>query len=498
MATQIVMPQLGESVAEGVIGKWLKQEGDSIAKDEPIVEVVTDKVNAEIPSPVAGVLQRISASEGETVAVGQEIAIIADRGETVAAPQQSYDAAGEPSSAGALSGTSAPATPSSPSEASASVPSAVQAPPQSFADSGQASAFEPSNGIQGNGASRAVRSSPLVQRLAAEHNVDLSRVPGTGIGGRVSKKDILQFIHGSRPSAPQPAPAAPQQVAVPEVSPAQPAPAPAVPPAPPAPSPVPVIETSPLSPVSPAPSGPAPQPVREIRADEEAVPISPVRRMIADHMAKSKFTQPHATSMIEVDMTPVVQYRDANKAQWQQQEGVSLSFMAFVAKATVEALKQYPLVNSEWADDKIILKKSINLGLAVAAQDGLIVPYIKHADRLSLAGLAHAVSDLTVRARNGKLTPDDVSGGTFTLNNTGAIGSVWSVSIINYPQAGILSADAIVKRVRVMPDDSIAIRHMMNLCMSFDHRILDGATVADFLQFIRRRLEGWSAETSLY
>ena len=226
--------------------------------------------------------------------------------------------------------------------------------------------------------------------------------------------------------------------------------------------------------------------------------MSPVRRMIADHMVKSKFSQPHATSMIEVDMTPVVQYRDANKAQWQQQEGVSLSFMAFVAKATIEALKQYPLVNSEWAGDKIILKKSINLGLAVAAQDGLIVPNIKHADRLSLAGLAHAVSDLTVRARNGKLTPDDVSGGTFTLNNTGAIGSVWSVSIINFPQAGILSADAIVKRVRVMPDDSIAIRHMMNLCMSFDHRTLDGATVADFLQFIRRRLEGWSPETSLY
>ncbi len=497
MATQIVMPQLGESVAEGVIGKWLKQEGDSIAKDEPIVEVVTDKVNAEIPSPVAGVLQKISASEGETVAVGQEIAVIGNQGETAASHEEPRDAGATPAS-----GAAAQPTQESPAQHSASAPSAVQEAPQSITPSSQASTFESSNGDQGNGAGRVVRSSPLVQRLAAEHNVDLSRVPGTGIGGRVSKKDILQFIQSSQSRAPSPAFSPPTATPTPAGSPepetlsATAAPDRTVQPA----SPAPAASTAPEAAQPRAVPVPAqaPQAARELRPDEEAVPVSAVRRMIADHMVKSKFTQPHATSMIEIDMTPVVQYRESNKGQWQQQEGVSLSFMAFVAKATVEGLKQYPLVNSEWAGDAIILKKSINLGLAVAAQDGLIVPNIKHADRLSLAGLAHAVSDLTVRARNGKLTPDDVSGGTFTLNNTGAIGSVWSVSIINYPQAGILSADAIVKRVRVMPDDSIAIRHMMNLCMSFDHRILDGATVADFLQFIRRRLEGWSPETSLY
>ncbi len=467
MATQIVMPQLGESVAEGVIGKWLKQQGDQIAKDEPIVEVVTDKVNAEIPSPVAGTLQKISAEEGATVAVGEEIAVIGD--------------AGEVSGAGAATSATPATSRGSGSQPTQGSPAATAAPTQ--APSGGGAAPAPASPQAGtavlngeaegpDGARRVVRSSPLVQRLAAEHNVDLSQVRGTGIGGRVSKKDILQFIETSR-SGPATAPA---------TAPSAAPPAPQI--APPSPAPAPAAQTA--SPVS-APSG----------METEIVPVSPVRRMIAEHMVKSKYTLPHATSMIEVDMTPVVQYREANKARWQQQEGISLSFMAFVSMATVEALKQYPLVNSEWGGDKIIVKKTINLGLAVAAADGLIVPNIKNADRLSLGGLAHAINDLTQRARNRKLTPDDVSGGTFTLNNTGAIGSVWSVSIINYPQAGILSADAIVKRVRVMADDSIAIRHIMNLCMSFDHRTLDGATVADFLQFIRRRLENWPSDCPL-
>lgn len=488
MATQIVMPQLGESVAEGVIGKWLKQEGDPIGKDEPIVEVVTDKVNAEIPSPVAGTLQKISAQEGATVTVGEEIAVIGEPGEADASSVSTGQSVAQvqAEAAGAESGveTGAQGTPGTTeppaiSRDSAGAEATNAAPSYQSGQAGTAVLTGQQEGP--DGARRAVRSSPLVQRLAAEHNVDLSLVPGTGIGGRVSKKDILNFIEqGGEAATAGPPTAAEAPTTAPTARPAPTPPPTAIPPR------------------ATASQPPPPQPARASGENEEVIPISPVRRMIAEHMVKSKYTLPHATSMIEIDMTPVVQYREAHKAQWQQQEGISLSFMAFVAQATIEALKQYPLVNSEWSDDGIILKKYINLGLAVAAQEGLIVPNIKNADRLSLGGMAHAVNDLTVRARNRRLTPDDVAGGTFTLNNTGAIGSVWSVSIINYPQAGILSADAIVKRVRVMPDDSIAIRHMMNLCMSFDHRTLDGATVSGFLQHIRNRLETWPADAPLY
>jgi pyruvate/2-oxoglutarate dehydrogenase complex dihydrolipoamide acyltransferase (E2) component len=463
MATKIVMPQLGESVAEGIIGKWLKQEGDAIGKDDPIVEVVTDKVNAEIPSPVAGTLIRISAAEGETVAIGQEIALIGDEGESTDSSDSSGQSEVQAQAGAAESGVETPRTSSPAPEPTSSSQSAAMG----MGSSATAVLMPTDEG--GNGASRrVVRSSPLVQRLAAEHNVDITQVEGTGIGGRVSKRDILQFIEGRTGSS--------------AIAPSMPAIAPSV---------------SAPPPPQPAPKPAAPSPAQPAGPNEEYVPISPVRRMIAEHMARSKFTIPHATSMIEVDMTPVVQYREAHKGAWQRDNGFSLSFMAFVAMATVESLRRHPLVNSEWGEDKIVVKKNINLGLAVAAANGLIVPSIKNADRLSLGGLAHAINDLTVRARAGKLTPDDVSGGTFTLNNTGAIGSVWSVSIINYPQAGILSADSIVKRVRVMPDDSIAIRHVMNLCMSFDHRTLDGQQISDFMQFIRKRLEAWPADCPL-
>lgn len=493
MSTQIVMPQLGESVAEGIIGKWLKQEGDAIAKDEPIVEVVTDKVNAEIPSPVAGVLTKISAPEGAAVEVGQEIAVIGDSSDTSPAGNgtDSTESTAAPTESPSGAGTAAVASSVPPA---ASTHSAI-ASAGAAAAAGTASFTPRDDGP--NGLRRVVRSSPLVQRLAAEHNVDISQIQGTGIGGRVSKKDIMQAIErsaGALPAAGGSVSAAPAiQTPAPPSLPPPPA-APASPRASAPPTPARQADASaPAAPPRPTPVPPA----RPAGPDEEYLPVSPIRRMIAEHMVKSKFTLPHATSMIEVDMTPVVQYRDANKAAWTEAQGISLSFMSFVALATVEALRQYPLVNSEWADDKIILKRNVNLGLAVAAQNGLIVPNIKNADRLSLGGLAHAINEVTVRARNGKLTPGDVSGGTFTLNNTGAIGSIWSVSIINYPQAGILSADAIVKRVRVMADDSIAIRHMMNLCMSFDHRTLDGATVSDFMQFIRRRLETWRADSPL-
>jgi 2-oxoisovalerate dehydrogenase E2 component (dihydrolipoyl transacylase) len=517
MATQIVMPQLGESVAEGIIGKWLKQEGDTVAKDEPIVEIVTDKVNAEIPSPVAGVLQKISAPEGTTVAVGQEIAVIAEPGDVQTPVQTSQaEAPAQPTSATtspsanqpghsavgeARQGLAVAVTPSlegvqasTPTGKAVTPTSSITGEVRPVAPTAQKGGKTDTNGSLAQGGSsspwplRSVRTSPLVQRLAAEHNIDLTRVPGTGIGGRVSKKDILQYIAQMQE---QQQVATVQQVPTTE-APTTTAPAPAMPPRPsPAPPPTGIVREQPQEPSIAVTA-------RPLGTDEEAIPVSPVRRLIAEHMVKSKYTLPHATTMIEVDMTPVVQYREAHKAQWQEREGISLSYLAFIAKAVVEALKEYPIVNSEWGGDKIIIKKNINLGIAVAAPDGLIVPIIKNADRLSVAGLAHAIHDLTTRARNRQLSPDDVAGGTFTLNNTGALGSIWSVSIINYPQAGILSADAIVKRVCVMPGDSIAIRHIMNLSMSFDHRTLDGATVAEFMQFIRRRLENWPTDAPLY
>jgi 2-oxoisovalerate dehydrogenase E2 component (dihydrolipoyl transacylase) len=306
-----------------------------------------------------------------------------------------------------------------------------------------------------------VRSSPLVRRLAEEHGISLAEVTGTGIGGRVSKGDILQFIE-SRSSAPATMPA-----------PAAPIPAPAA----------------------------APQPARELSATEERVPLSPIRKLIAERMTLSKTTIPHAVTIVEVDMTNVVRFREARKDEFRQRDGVALSYVAFVIKATVDALKEYPEVNSEWGGDHIVVKREININVAVDAPDGLTTPVIHGADGQSLAGLSRAINDLAVRARGKKLTMRDMQGGTFTVNNTGALGSVWSMSIIPPPQCGILAAAAIVKRpvvVEVDGQDVFVARHMMNLTFSFDHRILDGGYAAGFVGAVKAKLEGWSAEYPLY
>lgn len=438
MATRIVMPQLGESVTEGIVSRWLKREGEWVERDESLVEVMTDKVNAEIPSPVAGVLLKISVPEGTKVAVGEELATIdetARAGEQTAAP-----------------GGAAVAREFVAAELIASTAASSRAG-SAFATTTEEPAAESPG-----------RYSPLVRRLAREHGVDLSRVQGTGIGGRVTKDDVLDYVnrqHGPTPTeAAAPAPPRPEAAA----------------PAPPKPT--------------PAAQPPALQ-------AEEIITPSPMRLTIAEHMLRSKQTAPHAWTHVEVDMTPLVRWRAQVKEEFERREGVALTYLPFVIKAVVAMLKEMPIMNARWVDNKIVLKKQINVGIAVALDDGLIVPVLRSADQMSIAGLAEATTEITERARAGRLTPADVQGGTFTVNNPGAFGSILSMPIINQGQAAILAMEAIVKRPVVI-DDAIAIRSMMNLGLSFDHRIVDGLTAGRFLQAVKRRLEAYGPGTSLY
>lgn len=461
MPTTIIMPQLGESVAEGVIGKWLKQEGEHIDKDEPIVEVITDKVNAEIPSPVGGTLQKITQPEGATVAVGQEIAIIGEEGDGSADRQES--------SAGASNGQSSDVAPTM------IAPGADSSPVQAEAGGAATATAAPET-------SRAerVRTSPLVKRLAEQYGINLAEVPGTGIGGRVSKQDIMSFIEQKQqgmeaPAEPQPAHFTPGDTFERPAAPAAQGQAP-----------------------RPAPS---PAPARQPGEREELVPVTPLRKMIADRMVLSVSSIPHAVTNHEVDMTNVVRFREGSKAEFQRREGVPLSYVAFVIKATVDALKEHPMVNSEWAGENIILKRDININIAVDAPDGLTTPVIHNADDRSLAGLSKAIYELAMRARDKKLRIEDMQGGTFTVNNTGALGSLDGASIINYPQCGILSAGTIVKRPMVLEQDGqdlIAVRSMMVLSFSFDHRILDGGSATAFVNAVKRTLESWPADYPIY
>ncbi len=459
MAITIELPHVGESVVEGTIGKWLKQPGESIARFEPLVEVVTDKVTMEVPSPVSGSLLRVLAEEGETLPMGAPIAEIetTEQVETPTAPPSPAQPVTAPQSAPvpppASGGTTGyllrDVAPVGPTGGGAGAPEALEA---------QQSAATPPRDM--------ARLSPAVRRLAREHGVDLSQVRGTGMGGRITRDDLLRYIEPSPGSGPRAAPA----------------------PAPPAaPSmPAPIVQDLPPAPAS---DGSAP--------DEEYVPLSPVRRMIAEAMVKSVTEIPHAWSTVEVDVTGVVALRSKVRAAFEEREGVDLTYLPFIIKAVVESLKEHRTLNASWGGDKIILKRRINLGIAVAAPAGLIVPVVHDADRLSIAGLAAAARDLTIRGRQNKLTLEDVQGGTFTLNNTGALGSIVSYPIINHPQAAILTTEAVQKRP-VVRDDAIAIRSMMNLCLSFDHRINDGSESSAFLQAVKSRLEAVSLDTPIY
>ena len=415
MPIEIKMPQLGESVHEGTIGRWLKQPGEAVAKYEPLVEVITDKVNVEMPSPFGGVLQKILVGEGETVVVGTPIAVLEEPGGAAARSQASSPAAAAP----AVS-VAAPA---------AAERTRAPAPPRPRA---------------------ALKLTPLVRRLAEEHQIgvrELEAIAGTGEGGRITKDDVLRYLEtrASGPTAP-PRPAS--------------------------------------GPLPPMPAPPAPADGDQLHR------LSPLRRTIAERMAQSKREIPHAYGIIDVDLTRLVRHREAHKAAWRAREGVNISITAFIIRAATRALRAFPTVNATFTAGGVLYKAAIHFGVGVAVPDGLIVPVIKHADRKAVVDLARELARLSTRAREGKLTLDDVSGGTFTLTNPGVFGSIISMPIINYPQAAILATDAIVRRP-VVVGEGIAVREMIHLGLAFDHRIFDGAVGMQFLTHIKQQLEAF-------
>lgn len=472
MAT-ITMPNLGENVTEGTIGRWLKQPGEAVTQDEPLVEVTTDKVNTEVAAPFAGVLATIVA-EGTTIAVGGSIGTITTADEpasTTPAEQPVPDPAPVTNQAGGEASSPEPAsTPAAPAATTAPAPASV------------ATATVPTTATTATAPGERRRFTPVVVRLAEQHGIgerELHTVAGTGLGGRVNKQDLLAYIDQQGKT--------PQEQT--QTTPDAPAPAASTPAAQPAP------------PVS-APR--APQAAAPIPAAGTTLPLTPMRRAIGEHMVRSLATAPHAWTMIEIDLTPLVRYRNAQKASFQEREGFNLSYVPFIVAATVAALQEYPVLNASLTEAGIVQHRALNIGLAVALpnQQGLIVPVIKGADGLSLVGLARAVQDLASRARANRLTADDLRDGTFTVNNPGTYGSVLSQPIINQPQAAILTMEAIVKRPVVLTDpttgdDTIAIRSLMNMCLSFDHRILDGQTAGLFLNSIRQRLEQVDSSTKI-
>ena len=471
MAQLIELPQVGESVVEGTIGKWLKQPGERVERYDPLVEVITDKVTMEVPSPVTGELLRIIAQEGETVPMGAPIAEVADAAGGPTTPTPATEPSATPANAAPPTPTAYLITDARPvgptggsaveaqvaEAAAATVASPPATPPPAASVAVADTVSTPATVV--DAARGPNRLSPAVRRLAREHNIEVSRIAGTGMGGRITRNDVLRHLETA---------AATPSVAVADAV---------------APPPVPVQ--------------PSPKPVPADAATEQRIPLTPVRRMIAEAMARATSQIPHAWSMIEADLTNLVGLRTRERDAFRQREGVNLTYLPFALKAVAAALKDNPTLNAAWGDDAIILKRRINLGIAVAAPTGLVVPVIHDADRLSIAGLAHAVADLSDRARAGRLRLDDVQGGTFTVNNTGALGSILGGPIINHPQAGILTTEAVQQRAVVI-NDAIAIRWMMNLCLSFDHRINDGVESGAFLQSVKSRLEAMDGDTPIY
>lgn len=453
MATKITMPQLGESVAEGTVGRWLKREGEMVKRDESLVEIITDKVTAELPSPVSGRLVKILVSEDQTVKVGVDIAEIEESGAS--------------GSGGASGRTTASATASATASGGANGSGGAATPQASAAPVANGMANGAANGMANGALAQAVarpvgatataeRVSPLARRMAQEHNIDLNQIQGTGEGGRVRKEDILAYLAQSGGYAPT----------------------------------QPVTFTAPAAQVAPA----APAPPVTFLAEDEVVTPSPARRAIAEHMVRSKRTSPHATTLVEVDMTNLARWLERHKDEFKRREGVGVSYQTFAVKAVAETLKELPYLNASWTDDnKIVLRKQINIGVSIALENNLVVPVIRNADTLNLVGIARAVADLVNRTRANRLMPADLQGATFTVNNPGVFGTLISMAIINQPNAGILTMDAVVKRPVVI-DDAIAIRHMMYMSLSFDHRIIDGLTAARFLTAIKRRMETWTPE----
>ncbi len=436
-ASEVVMPQMGESITEGTVSKWLKAVGDKIEKDEPLLEISTDKVDAEVPSPVAGTLLEIRVNEGDTVEVGSIVGLVGAEGAVAAASSpEPVSTPEQPKAAAAVGSNAAVST------------LAVNAAPASNGNDAPI-------GDQTLDELRKTRSSPLVRNIAKEHGVDISRIPGSGISGRVTKKDILSFIDTGAALRPED-----------------------------------LLQKGAAKPIS-QPAAQAP-PVATVVGDR-VEPMSVMRKKIAEHMTLSKQTSAHVTSVYEIDMTNVAKFRNANKAKFQERFGTKLTYMPFIFQAVNNALRKFPVVNSQISGDNVIYKGDVNLGMAVALDWGLIVPVIKKADLLSLSGLAQAANDLADRARTKKLMPDEVSGGTFTITNPGVFGGLFGTPIINQPQVAILCVGTIEKRPKVITtaegDDVIAIRSMAYFALTYDHRIVDGADAEKFLSYMKEYLE---------
>jgi 2-oxoglutarate dehydrogenase E2 component (dihydrolipoamide succinyltransferase) len=502
-AVDVVMPQMGVSVSEGTITKWLKQEGEQVAADEALLEISTDKVDTEVPSPGEGIVQQILVQEGETVEVGTKLAVIAPAGAEAAPTQEAppeppatAEAAAEAAAPSSAEGEAPPVQqPEAEAEAEPEPTPAPEAPSEPAAEPAA-----PAPATVGNGASaEKTFVSPVVARIAAEHSVDVDQVSGTGRGGRVTKKDILAFVEsGAQAPAPAEAEAPAPAPAPAEEAPAVEAPAPAAPPAPPTPAPA-------AAPAPPPPPPPTPQPAPVAQAGpaeagETFEPVTAMRRGIAEHMRRSLDTSAHVTSAIEVDMSKVVAIRKKLKSEYEKSYGVNPTYLSFIARATVETLRDYPWINGELRGDQIVTRNYVNLGFAVELADGkgLIVPVLKNAEGLNLLGMARGVAEIAARARDKKLLPDDVQGGTFTITNPGGYGTFHGTPVISQPQAAILGTYAVVKRAWVVQDDegedAIAIRPIMNLTLTYDHRLVDGALAGRFLRDLRERLQTWGED----
>lgn len=461
MAVDVIMPQMGESIFEGTITKWLKKPGDKIERDEPLFEISTDKVDAEIPSPAAGVLKEIKIGEGKTVPIQTVVAVIDAAGDaTEAAPAP---APPKPEGPKPVSGV----PPSAPSATSAKPSQPAAPPPAPLAPQRPVSSFAQPT-------SEKIRSSPLVRRIAREHNIDLAHVPGTGAGGRISKSDILAVVEGGRAQASAPSAATETGIATP---PAGHVPSPPMPPA----------------------GGVAASAVFETAVPRERMyfgqydvqPMSVMRQKIAEHMVLSKHVSPHVYSVDEADVTNIVALRAKMKDRFEKESGTKLTFMPFFVRAAVEALRAFPTVNASVDGTNVVLHKQCNIGIAVALDWGLIVPVIKNAEEKNFLGLARTLNDLAERARSKKLKPEEVAESTFSITNPGVYGGLFGLPVINQPNVAILGLGAIEKRPVVI-EDAIAIRSMVYLTLSYDHRVVDGATAHKFMGKLKQTLEGWT------
>ncbi len=479
MTTKVIMPQMGESIVEGTITKWLKKVGERVGRDEPLFEISTDKVDSEIPSPAEGVLTEILVPEGETVQINTVVAVIGGESpEVAAAPAAAEEpavreVAEKPAERAAEAAQPKPAA--LPPAPAASKEQARKAAPAPAPQAPEPPAATPpparvTSGVQ----PRDIRTSPLVRKLARENDIDLSKISGTGLEGRITKEDILNFIEarkGKVAAAPAPVPGAPAAAPAAEIA----EPAPQIPAAPP-----------------PPPALPQPAEGPPFYGEAETVPMTQMRKTIAERMVTSKRTSAHVHTVFEIDMTSIVQLVGKHKKEFERREGVKLTYTPFFVKALVDTVREFPVVNCSVAGDKIIYKKPINVGIAVALETGLIVPVVKDAHLKSFTGIVLAVQDLAERARTKRLRPDDVQNGTISVTNPGIYGSLFGTPIINQPQVAILGVGGIEKRP-VVVNDAIAIRPMVYLSLSFDHRVIDGAVADQFMAKLKERLQSWTS-----